>query len=343
MKILYAIQGTGNGHLSRARDIIPALQQKGELDILVSGIQADVEPGYPVKYRLHGLSFIFGKRGGVDLLDTYKKNKLKQFHKEIASLPVEKYDLVINDFEPVSAWACRLKQRACIGLSHQSAILNENAPRPETEDIIGKLIIQHYAPTDIRFGFHFREYDKNIFTPVIRRQIREIVPTDKGYYTVYLPAYHDKRIIKTLSVFNKTEWVVFSKHTDRSYKEKNMSVFPVSNQAFIQSIAGATGVLCGAGFETPAEVLYLKKKLMVIPMKNQYEQQCNAASLKQMGVPVLKSLKIKHSGKIQQWINCRQYIPVEYPDHTSSVIDLVMDTYRSLAENKGDCLKRYKL
>ena len=71
MKILYAIQGTGNGHLSRARDIIPVLQQKGELDILVSGIQADVDLPYPVKYRFKGLSFIFGKNGGIDLNATY--------------------------------------------------------------------------------------------------------------------------------------------------------------------------------------------------------------------------------------------------------------------------------
>ena len=71
MKILYAIQGTGNGHLSRARDIIPILQQKGELDILVSGIQADVDLPYPVKYRFKGLSFIFGKNGGIDLIATY--------------------------------------------------------------------------------------------------------------------------------------------------------------------------------------------------------------------------------------------------------------------------------
>ena len=33
MKILYAIQGTGNGHISRAREIIPLLQKYGELDI----------------------------------------------------------------------------------------------------------------------------------------------------------------------------------------------------------------------------------------------------------------------------------------------------------------------
>ena len=52
MKVLYAIQGTGNGHLSRARDIIPILLSKNiELDILVSGIQADVDLPFNIKYK----------------------------------------------------------------------------------------------------------------------------------------------------------------------------------------------------------------------------------------------------------------------------------------------------
>ena len=32
MKILYAIQGTGNGHLSRAKDVFPALQNRADVD-----------------------------------------------------------------------------------------------------------------------------------------------------------------------------------------------------------------------------------------------------------------------------------------------------------------------
>ena len=59
MKILYAVQGTGNGHLCRAIDIIPHLREFGEVDVLVSGIQADIELPFEVKYRYHGLSFIF--------------------------------------------------------------------------------------------------------------------------------------------------------------------------------------------------------------------------------------------------------------------------------------------
>jgi len=101
MRILYAIQGTGNGHLSRAMDVIPCLMQHGEVDILISGIQSDLTLPYPIKYRLRGLSFIFGKSGGVDLWKTLVKSNVRKLIKEIRELPVENYDLVINDFEPV--------------------------------------------------------------------------------------------------------------------------------------------------------------------------------------------------------------------------------------------------
>jgi len=78
VKILYAIQGTGNGHLSRAEDVIPALREYGELDLFVSGAQADIKLSYPIKYTSKGLSFYFGKRGGIDFLKTFKKNSSKE-------------------------------------------------------------------------------------------------------------------------------------------------------------------------------------------------------------------------------------------------------------------------
>jgi uncharacterized protein (TIGR00661 family) len=324
MKILYAIQGTGNGHLSRAREIIPILQQKGELDLLISGTQADVDLPYPIKYRFKGLCFIFGKKGGVDIMATYRKSNLRRLYEEIKSLPIEDYDLVINDFEPVSAWACRKKHKHCVGLSHQAAVIHKNAPRPEKKDLLGKAILLNYAPVSVSYGFHFANYSKEIFTPVIRSEIRGPVAEIKPHYTVYLPAYSDKRIIRVLSEISDIKWQVFSKHSKETYREKNVFIRPIENNLFIESLVSCTGILCGAGFETPAEALFLKKKLLVVPMKGQYEQQCNAAALTTLGVPVLKSLKDKHLDKIKSWTQHPQSIPVLYPDITGKIIDMVI-------------------
>ncbi|MBE7169169.1 MAG: glycosyl transferase [Williamsia sp.] len=327
MRVLYAIQGTGNGHISRARDIVPLLHRKADLDLVISGSQAEVALPYPVKYRFKGLGFVFGKKGGVDLLETYKKSRLRRLLEEISHLPVEDYDLVISDFEPVSSWACYIRNKPCISLSHQAAVLNKKAPQPAHTDLAGKAILKYYAPASHHYGFHFGAYDKDIFTPVIRRQVRELEPVNQGHYTVYLPAYDDERILKVLRECKGVQWQVFSKHNKKAFTEANVSVYPVSNESFLESMARSAGVLCGAGFETPAEALHMGKKLLVIPMKNQYEQHCNAAALQSMGVPVIKSLKKKHTDKINAWLRSDKRIAVDYPDTTAQIIDHVLESH----------------
>lgn len=324
MKILYAIQGTGNGHLSRSMDIVPCLMKHGDVDVIVSGIQGDLTLPFPVKYKFRGLSFIFGKTGGVSLWKTAAKTNFRRLRKEINNLPVEKYDLVINDFEPVSAWACYFKNKPCISLSHQAAVLAPGSPKAENEDRMGKLILNHYASGTAAYGFHFTSNGDNIFTPVIRRQVREQKISDEGHYTVYLPSYDDKRLIKRLSAFRGIKWEVFSKHNKKAFTSGSITVQPINNEKFTKSMATATGVLCGAGFETPAEALFLGKKLLVIPMKNQYEQHLNAAALKEMGVPVVKSLKPKHEAVISAWLEEDRRVVVDYPDMTQQIVDMVV-------------------
>jgi len=326
MKILYAIQGTGNGHLSRALEVIPILKKKGMLDILVSGTQADISLPYPVKYRLRGLSFIFGKNGGIDLWNTFLKNSIVRALFDIKNLPIEQYDLIINDFEPISAWAAYLKRKPCIALSHQCAVLSANAPLPERKNSMARLILNHYAPATFKYGFHFERYNENTFTPVIRKQIRELDVSDKGHYTVYLPSFGDKKLMKTFKKFKNKNWEIFSKHTKKALISENISLMAINNDAFIKSLASCSGIICGAGFETPSEALFLKKKLLVIPMKNQYEQHCNAAALKTLGVPVIKNLKEK---KIDRWLWYGPVIHVDFPDQTESIVDLLIENHVS--------------
>lgn len=330
MKILYAIQGTGNGHLARAMDVIPCLKRHGEVDLLISGTQADIELPYKIKYRFRGLGFIFGKSGGVDVWKTIGNANLPVLLKEIRNLPVSSYDLVISDFEPVSSWACKLKNKACIGLSHQIGVVHRTAPKASHRDLIGAAILRYYAPTRYPYGFHFQAYASNIFTPVIRNQIRIQQVTDKGHYAVYLPAFNDEILVRFLSRFPDIHWEVFSKHNHEPAVTGNIKIFPVDNEKFIESMASSRGVLCGAGFETPAEALYLKKKVLAIPMTNQYEQHLNAAALQKMGVPIIYNLHSKNDSLIRDWLDKPYELQVDYEDQIQKIVDRIIATHGSL-------------
>jgi uncharacterized protein (TIGR00661 family) len=327
MKILYAIQGTGNGHISRAMEIVPLLKKRAEVDVLISASQWELRTNFDIQYRMKGLGFVFGKKGGVDLLRTYLRMDSSALLKEIKSLPVEKYDLVISDFEPVSAWACQLRKKACIGLSNQAVTLHPLAPRPESNDPVGKLILERYAPTTYNYGYHFRRFDETVYTPIIGKDIRQANISKKDHITVYLPSYEAERIIKKLWGYKDIQFQIFSKHSKTAYRERNFWVYPLNRQQFVNSVSGAAAIIANAGFGTSAEALFLGKPLLVIPMKTQYEQHCNAAVLQSMNVTVIPSLKKKHLHLLDAWLNKPIGIQVDYPDETDALLDKIIQRH----------------
>ena len=326
MKILFAIQGTGNGHISRAREIVPLLQQYGEVDLLVSGTEADVSLTQPLTYKFHGFSFVFGTHGGVDNWATYKRMDLRQLWHDTKNLPLEQYNLIINDFEPVSAWACKFQKIPSVSLSHQCAFISPNSPRPLKWNY-AEWLFKYYSPTTYHIGFHFERYDSFIHTPVIRSEIRNLKTSNEGHYTVYLPAYDDKALTRLLNKTGNVEWHIFSKRQKISYREQNVQIFPVNNEAFNKSLAGCEGLLTGGGFEGPAEALFLKKKVIMIPMKGQYEQQCNALAASKLGVPVINEINDGFIYNINNWIRDDKVVQVNFPDETAAIVDGMVKRY----------------
>jgi len=326
MKILYAIQGTGNGHISRAREIVPLLQQYGEVDLLISGTQADVKLSQEVKYQMHGFSFIFGRKGGVNHFRTWADMDMPQFLRDMRCIPLKSYNLILNDFEPVTAWACIRQRIESVGLSHQASFQSAKVPKPRSIDW-AQLVMKYYAPATHYVGFHFDRYDDFIYTPVIRTEIRDLVVSNLGHYTVYLPAIDDKFLVPLLKQISNVRWDVFSKHTKLSYSDANVNVQPVNNELFNQSLASCEGLFTGGGFEGPSEALHLGKKLLVAPMKFQYEQQCNAYALKQFGLPVIWGSNKRWLPVIKDWVDSPQAHRFYFPDETAAVIDKVVNKY----------------
>lgn len=325
MKILYAIQGTGNGHVSRSREIVPLLKQMADVDVLISGTEHEVELPFEVNHQVSGFGFVFGNHGGINYWKTLTENNFVQFFKNIFQFPVQQYDLVINDFEPVTAWACKLKNVPCISLSHQAAVLHPKAPKTKGFDPFAWLVLRYYAPAALKFGFHFKAYADGIYPPVIRKLIRNSEPTNEGHYTCYLPAYNDEHLKHFFNHFQEVSWHVFSKRCKEKYQAGNVTFFPVDQTNFQKSFSSCTGFLCGAGFEGPAEAVYLKKKVLVVPMQGQYEQQLNAAAIHELGVPVVQHLDNKSIATVKEWILSEQQINIDLPDQTESILHEVLD------------------
>jgi uncharacterized protein (TIGR00661 family) len=333
MKILYAVQATGNGHLSRAKAIIAILQKYGTVDIAVSGTQSDVKLPFPIQYQKQGTSFIYGNRGGINWWTTFKNTHFFDLLKDIRQFPIENYDLIFNDFEPVVAWACKRKGVPCIGLSHQGAFLSDQTPRPKKRNFAGELVLKNFAPVAEMHAFHFNRYDDFIHTPVIRQDIRNAVISQKSHIAVYLPAVSNKLLIKHFSKVQNIEWKVFSRRVKTIEIEGNVTIYPVGNSAWIEAAASAEGVLMGAGFEGPAETLFMGKKLMVMPMIGQYEQLCNGTALEEMGVKMFRRIKPNFSDLLKDWLKNVPVIQVDYPDETAAIIDKIIQSKVSTSLN----------
>ncbi|GCD79362.1 glycosyltransferase family protein [Schleiferia thermophila] len=297
-RILYAIQGTGNGHMARALVLLPLLKKYFKVDVLISGRQSNLSPPFEIQFRCSGLSFVYDKSGGLSYSKTLLENNLGKIVREIKSLPVHQYDLIINDFEPISAYAAKLRGVPSLAFSHQASFLSKNTPRPSRKSLVGEFILKHYAPCSHSIGLHFRRYEKWILPPVIRPEILESNPVDSGEFVVYLPAYGDSVLWKILSKID-APFRVFSKYAAFWYKKGNVTFEPANAKEFSRRLISCSGVITGAGFETPAEALYLRKKLLCIPIKGQYEQYCNAEALRQLNVKVLDKLSTK---AVQNWL-----------------------------------------
>lgn len=324
MRILYGIQATGNGHISRAIKIAPELAKHAEIDILISGTENSIRFPYEIDFQKHGLSFYFGQKGSIDIFKSLKNFRPARLIKDIMGCQVEDYDLIVTDYEPITAWASKRKDIKSISVSHQASFHYTNTPRPEKRNRLGECVLKYYAPTQNYLGLHFQSYNSKIFLPVIREDIRNLKIENAEHYVVYLPAYSPSYLAHYLNKFDDVNWRVFSKHCRKYAKIHNVEIFPTSNRYWKESFQSCKGILLGAGFEGPSEALFLGKKMMVIPMKGQYEQLCNVIALKELGIPHAMHLNNFNYQKIRNWINEGTSTKINFADSTPQIVSNIL-------------------
>ncbi|MFZ5841538.1 MAG: MJ1255/VC2487 family glycosyltransferase [Pseudomonadota bacterium] len=316
MKILYGVQGTGNGHITRARALLPALQSAGcKVDVLISGRRRDELFGVELfgDFQLkQGLTFAM-RHGHIDPLRTVLQAKPLTLLRDIRSLRLGGYDLVVSDFEPVTAWAARRQRVASIGVGHQYAF---RYPVPKRGiNIPSRLVLKYMAPVDLAIGLHWHGFGQPLLPPILE-PLPALVPPQQDKVLVYLPFEDTDDLVRLFTPFRDHRFHLYCA-VPEPVALGHIRLCPFSRASFKADLADCAAIVTGAGFELPSEALALGKKLLVRPLAGQFEQESNAKALAALGrAQVMTRLA---PAAVADLLAAPSPAPVQYPDVASAL------------------------
>ncbi len=319
MKILYGVQGTGNGHITRSCQIINLLKKNHQVDVLLSGEQNNLSNILDVKFFFKGFGFRFKKSGKIDYYKTIKEIDFKQFYNDIKSINFREYDIVISDFEPISAYGAKIFKKKSIGISNQISL------KKQTKNIFKKIFLNYFAPTNLNLPIDlFENRKKGIYGPIIDNNINRNT-SEEDFVLIYMPHWNLNTIIKELKEFDLPENIKYFKvfHPEvKSYKFKkdNVVLLPPNRTAFVHELKKCFGIITNSGFSTISESLYLNKKIWSIPIENQFEQKFNAKKISKKGYFVTKKLSKQNFTK---WINHTQPKKNNVQNSLNEIVDYI--------------------
>lgn len=323
MRLLYGVQATGNGHISRARAMAKQLQLLGvEVDFLFSGRPAEQLFDMACFGRWqHRRGLTFASRAGrIDYLRSLCQANLHQLWSDIQTLDTRGYDLVITDFEPVTAWAAKRQGTPVLALGHQYAFLH---PIPLQDDSwFSRRVFHHFAPSDRHIGLHWHHFDIEqtdgaAIAPPIIDLPASLPSTDANQVLVYLPFEDPTAVRQWLLPLTGYQFEIYGCQ-GLTGRHQQLHFHPPSVSSFKQHLAQAGAVLSNAGFELISEALQWQKKIMVKPLQGQMEQASNALALQQL--QLADSQRLLSTDNINTWLQApAPSRKVQYPDVAAEI------------------------
>jgi uncharacterized protein (TIGR00661 family) len=115
--------------------------------------------------------------------------------------------------------------------------------------------------------------------PVVRPVVTELTPAHGEHILLYSTTGDDhERLRDLLGKFPAHKFFIygFDKTLNSPLDYKNCTFKKRSTEGFLKDLAASRGVIASAGFSLISECLYLKKKMLLLPVAGQYEQVINA-------------------------------------------------------------------
>lgn len=340
MKFLFVVQGEGRGHMTQAISLSQILKNRGfELccvcvgksnrraipDFFKQKIDAPIilfeSPNFVTDKRKKGIKL--GKTVFHNLMKYNKFRKsLKQIHRAVSETQP---DIILNFYDILGGIYNLLYKPPCQfwTIGHQYLINHPDFAYPKGRQLEKFLFQLNTKITSLgsqkQLALSFRSLapskvqNTHILPPLLRRELRKLTPSKGGFYLTYMvnPGYGEE-ILLFAKANPHINIVAFwdKKGAPDSFKPLNNVIFhQIDDVRFLEYMAACKALICTAGFESVCEAMYLGKPVMMIPVKGQYEQHCNAldAVNSQAGISSDKYDFLK----MESFLNSLKYQPTD--------------------------------
>lgn len=343
MKIMFIIQGEGRGHMTQAMALEQMLKSAGHtVCAMVIGSSKRREiPAYfkqkttaPI-HPVESPNFFFdAENKSINLWKTFYRNflKLPVFAREVGRINKlvknHKPDAIINFYDMLGGFYFLFANPDAkrIVVAHQYLASHPSFPFAKANKwqkrmfLLNNFLTSMNSHKKLALSFdHLTSHQKDlsVVPPLLRSEIKNLAPTSEGHILAYVvnKGYGDE-ILKWHEQNKKIKIHCFwdnKEHPDEWSPRKNITFHHLNDQKFLTYMASCSGYLSTAGFESICEAMYLGKPIMMVPVKGQYEQACNALDAERVGAGIaakkfklgkLLTLITKHSAyKTDQFHN----------------------------------------
>lgn len=354
MKIMFIIQGEGRGHMTQAIALEQMLNQAGHTvcAMVIGSCKRREIPAYfkqktaaPI-HPVESPNFFFDSQNkSIKLWKTFYRNFLKMpvFAREIGSInklvKQHKPDAIINFYDILGGFYFLFSnpntKRICVAhqylASHPSFPFAKSSAWQKRIFLLNNFLTSMNSHKKLALSFdNLKSSQDNlsIVPPLLRGEIKNLETSSAGHILAYVvnKGYGDE-ILKWHEKNQKIKIHCFWDNHDQPdgwSPRKNITFHHLNDQKFLSYMAACSGYVSTAGFESICEAMYLGKPIMMVPVKGQYEQACNALDAERVGAGInakkfklgkLLSFITKHRNKktddFQHWVHEAETIHVK--------------------------------
>ena len=321
-RFVFIVQGEGRGHMTQAMALYEIITGQGHevSKVFVGTSKRRSVPSFffdkiecPIEL-VSSPNFVLDKDNkSIRVFPSLYKNLLsfrkylRSIRKISSSVKSLKPDAVINFYDLLGGLAALFSGHNVPfhAVAHQYLAYHRDFPFPSNSPSHRRLFMFHNKLTLFRsqkvFCLSFQEYSDfdnrnfKVAPPLLRQEITCLHPTvqdhilayvvNDGYADEILRWYSNQKEVKSLDCFWDKRGV------PNPYEPvPGIRFHQLNDHKFLSLMASSRGYVSTAGFESICEAIFLGKPTLVVPVKKQYEQKCNALDAEKTGV-VLKSSK----------------------------------------------------